>query len=852
MDGHVRLVVEEVTERVTDRARLEQVGCDLVEQRLKGVVVVPVDEHDVDVGALQLPRRPDAAEAAAEDEHPRARLRHASRLREAPLLLRRGLFGGPAADAQDLGDRPGLERAAGRGVRGGAVGGLRDRAEAPVAEVRLEPVEDAVDRHADRAGRVDVRARSATARPCPGGRRRRARPGCRGGRAGRPGRRARASAARAASAASGGRRRRPRAPRRAVRRAARREATRRAAGSAAPTRRRRRGRRPRRGGRAPSGADEARDERACARSRERRRASRAALDRCEPAATPSARTQSAFTSTGLPARGVTGTPSIRASIQVSAQPSAPCRSSPSAGIDADPEARALEVVVDDLLEHGRELGAEVVVAGHRDVAVERVDEPERPVDRVVLERARCRPCSRACPRRRWRPTCAAPRGPRRARFGGEVEPLVRGHQVARPLAEPRVAGDRGRPAAGRDRELVGGEHELRVDLVGRAGAPRASAAARFRAAGTIDGGRRAAPSNGAAAAVTSCACPGASSTANVPAAQTSSTVVQPAGGLLARPDAAVPLAARLPAGARRRGRRPRRRSRRPPARPPASPPRTARRGRSRQVQSGVSSSGTGRSARMSRWTTPTAGRPWAIASSRSSTTSPTCQRQRGTPSSSSNETSSSLPRGSTVAARPLVGREPEAGVADDEHRVERGEPEHPRGRPAGRRRRAARGSGACAARRPCPSRSRRDRRRRATRAPPPRRGCRRPAARAGSSSLAVVERHRRAARRASGRRAAAAQDQVGDEPRPAGLVGGAEPGAVVAVEVLVEEDVVLPGRVGLEPLDPAEARPPAVLADEEERDQPVGGGRRRSRRACSCVPEPVGYSSVRSSPKKRA
>ena len=46
------------------------------------------------------------------------------------------------------------------------------------------------------------------------------------------------------------------------------------------------------------------------------------------------------------------------------------------------------------------------------------------------------------------------------------------------------------------------------------------------------------------------------------------------------------------------------------------------------------------------------------------------------------------------------------------------------------------------------------------------------------------------------------------------------------MEVLVEDDVVFPGIVLLEPLDPAEARPPAVSADEEERHQPlaeVGG-----------------------------
>ena len=57
--------------------------------------------------------------------------------------------------------------------------------------------------------------------------------------------------------------------------------------------------------------------------------------------------------------------------------------------------------------------------------------------------------------------------------------------------------------------------------------------------------------------------------------------------------------------------------------------------------------------------------------------------------------------------------------------------------------------------------------------------------------------------------------------RPAGLVGRAEPGAVVAVEVLVEHQVVLPRRVVLQPLGPPEAGPPAVRADQEDRDEPV-------------------------------
>ena len=68
----VRLVVEEITQRMPDRGRLEQRGCDLVEQRLERVVVVLVDHHDVDVRLLQRPGGADAGEAASEDQDARA------------------------------------------------------------------------------------------------------------------------------------------------------------------------------------------------------------------------------------------------------------------------------------------------------------------------------------------------------------------------------------------------------------------------------------------------------------------------------------------------------------------------------------------------------------------------------------------------------------------------------------------------------------------------------------------------------------------------------------------------------------------------------------------------------------
>src|ERR1039457_3225781 len=69
--------------------------------------------------------------------------------------------------------------------------------------------------------------------------------------------------------------------------------------------------------------------------------------------------------------------------------------------------------------------------------------------------------------------------------------------------------------------------------------------------------------------------------------------------------------------------------------------------------------------------------------------------------------------------------------------------------------------------------------------------------------------------------AVASADDVGDDPGPAGLVEGADGGAVVAVEVFAEDQVVVPGGVGLQELGAAEAGPPAVGTAGEDRDQPV-------------------------------
>src|SRR5712692_8329823 len=62
--------------------------------------------------------------------------------------------------------------------------------------------------------------------------------------------------------------------------------------------------------------------------------------------------------------------------------------------------------------------------------------------------------------------------------------------------------------------------------------------------------------------------------------------------------------------------------------------------------------------------------------------------------------------------------------------------------------------------------------------------------------------------------------ELRDEPRPARLVAGADAGAVVAVEVLVERDQAAPVRVALEDLRAAVDGTAPVGAGQEEPAEP--------------------------------
>src|SRR6185437_16340999 len=63
-------------------------------------------------------------------------------------------------------------------------------------------------------------------------------------------------------------------------------------------------------------------------------------------------------------------------------------------------------------------------------------------------------------------------------------------------------------------------------------------------------------------------------------------------------------------------------------------------------------------------------------------------------------------------------------------------------------------------------------------------------------------------------------DQLCDEASPSSLVIGADPGAVVAMEILVKEDQILPVGVRLEKFEAAGDRAAAVFAANEDMNKP--------------------------------
>ena len=301
--------------------------------------------------------------------------------------------------------------------------------------------------------------------------------------------------------------------------------------------------------------------------------------------------------------------------------------------------------------------------------------------------------------------------------GGQEQPLVA--RSSCPATRRRTTGSRPPRPARRRRATTNASAaraSVGVDGVGRpAPRPRPRAAAR-RAAATTLGGRRAAARRGRRPTPRPPApSPGAQLGGEPPGVPQVLGGGEPALRLLAVVHAAPPAAGRLPAG---------------PAQPvrvldhappsAAGPPAPARRRArspcaSRQVHSASRASSTGAAGDQPVHDRRRTARRARIASSRSSTTSPTRQRQRGRPSTRSKRSSSCGRAGST--APPAHSWVPSRTGAPD------GRSAPGRARP-GRRAGAAgvspgdhqqrRGSGGCAGRTPCPSRSRRGRRAPAT------------------------------------------------------------------------------------------------------------------------------------------
>ena len=88
------------------------------------------------------------------------------------------------------------------------------------------------------------------------------------------------------------------------------------------------------------------------------------------------------------------------------------------------------------------------------------------------------------------------------------------------------------------------------------------------------------------------------------------------------------------------------------------------------------------------------------------------------------------------------------------------------------------------------------------------------------------------------------------ERSQAGLMARAEPGAVIAMEVFIKENVVAPVRIGLKFLRAAEKGAPAVLVTSDYPEQKTARKRFPGSHLAGSIffPDPVGHSTVKLSP----
>ena len=65
-------------------------------------------------------------------------------------------------------------------------------------------------------------------------------------------------------------------------------------------------------------------------------------------------------------------------------------------------------------------------------------------------------------------------------------------------------------------------------------------------------------------------------------------------------------------------------------------------------------------------------------------------------------------------------------------------------------------------------------------------------------------------------------DQAGDDTGPPGLVAGSDAGAVVAMEILVEQQVIAPIGIALKFFGTAENRSPSGFIAQKDRGEAIG------------------------------
>jgi hypothetical protein len=75
-DARVGLFPDHAAQRRRNEATWQDPGCDLIQQRLEQVMIGPVHDRDVDIGAGQGTRHPDPAEPATDDDHLVSSLAH--------------------------------------------------------------------------------------------------------------------------------------------------------------------------------------------------------------------------------------------------------------------------------------------------------------------------------------------------------------------------------------------------------------------------------------------------------------------------------------------------------------------------------------------------------------------------------------------------------------------------------------------------------------------------------------------------------------------------------------------------------------------------------------------------------